>query len=89
MFYYVYILVSLRDNKLYIGYTDNLKRRVIEHNRGESFSTKPRRPFKLIYYEAYLNKEDAHSREKFFKSGWGRQYIKKSLKNFLSRSRKI
>lgn len=83
MFYFVYILKSLKDDKLYIGYTNDLKRRLIEHNRGENFSTKFRRPLELIYYEAYKNKVDAETRETFFKTGWGRQYINKVLKNFL------
>ena len=83
MFYYVYILKSLNDDKLYVGYTNDLKRRIIEHDRGENFSTKMRKPFELIYYEAYRDKRDAENRERFFKTGWGRQYINKTLKNFL------
>ena len=69
---------------MYIGYTNDLKRRLKEHNEGKNFSTAPRKPFKLIYYEAYLNKEDAKERERFFKTGWGRQYLKKKLKNYFS-----
>ncbi len=63
---------------MYIGYTYDLKKRVIEHNKGENFSTKFRRPLELIYYEAHKNKTDAENREKFFKSGWGKQYINRS-----------
>jgi putative endonuclease len=59
----VYILRSLKDNQLYIGYTNDLKRRIEEHNSGKSFSTKTRRPFKLIYYEAYSSENDAKHRE--------------------------
>ncbi|MDP3935343.1 MAG: GIY-YIG nuclease family protein [Candidatus Giovannonibacteria bacterium] len=65
--HYVYILKSLKDNKLYIGHTDDLKRRFVEHNRGNVASTKYRRPLKLVYYEAYLDEEDAKVREKSFK----------------------
>ena len=83
MFYYVYILRSDKDNKFYIGHTNNLKRRLVEHNRGDNFSTKPRGPFNLVYYEAHSNEVDARNREKFFKTGWGRQYINKVLKNYL------
>ncbi len=77
--FYVYILKSSADNKLYVGFTNNLKRRVREHNEGKNFSTKHRRPFKLIYYEAYLSEQDTKKREKFLKTGWGRNYIKKNL----------
>jgi len=84
MFTYVYILKSKKDERLYIGCTGDLKKRLQEHNRGDSFSTKGRRPFSLIYYEAYPNRKDAENREKFFKTGWGRQYIKKALRNYYS-----
>jgi len=81
--YFVYILQSLRDKKLYVGYTDNVKRRIEEHNKGRVSITKNRRPFKLIYVEGYLNQQDATSREKCFKTGWGRTYVKKVLNNYL------
>jgi len=61
--YYVYILKSLKDNKLYIGYSSDLKRRFIEHNSGQNKSTRDRIPFKLIYYEAYYSVNDARRRE--------------------------
>ena len=82
MFYYVYILKSHKDDKLYIGYTDNLRRRLAEHNSGNNFSTKGRMPLELIHYEAFKDREDARQREKFFKTGWGRQFISKNLKNY-------
>ncbi len=82
MFFYVYILQSKKDEKLYIGHTHDLQKRLREHNKGLSFATKGRKPFSLIYYEAYLNQEDAKDREKFFKTGWGRQYMKRVLKNY-------
>ena len=59
----VYILKSLRDNDLYIGSTNDLRRRLKEHNAGKSFSTKYRVPFKSVYYEAYLSEKDAGQRE--------------------------
>ena len=65
--FYVYVLYSKKDKKLYIGYTSNLKRRFEEHNRGENTSTKYRAPFKLLYYEAYLSTKDAEVREKKLK----------------------
>lgn len=67
---------------VYVGYTNDLRKRFKKHNSGEIFSTKPYRPFELIYYEAYLNKEDALEREKFLKSGWGKNYIKRVLKHY-------
>jgi len=61
--YYVYILKSLKDENLYFGSTNDLRRRLAEHNNGKSLSTKGRRPFELRYYEAYFDEEDARSRE--------------------------
>jgi len=77
--YYVYILKGLLNGKLYIGSTDNLKRRVIEHNRGKVASTKSALPWRLIYYEAHLNKTLARKAEIFYKTGQGRRQIKKKL----------
>lgn len=65
--FYVYILKSLKNNRLYIGYTDDLKKRFQEHNAGFSLATKIRRPWRLIYYEAFYNKSDALKREKQLK----------------------
>ncbi len=62
--YYVYLLKSKKDNKLYVGLTNDLKKRFTEHNRGLSRSTMYRRPLTLIYYEAYLSTKDAQIREK-------------------------
>jgi len=61
--FYVYLIRSKKDNQLYTGSTNNLKRRFIEHNKGLIFSTKRRIPFELVYYEAYKNEGDARSRE--------------------------
>lgn len=79
--YFAYILQSEKDERLYIGFTDNIDRRPNEHNEGKSSATKPFRPYKLIYYEAFLSRKDAKAREKYLKSGWGRRTIKKLLKN--------
>lgn len=81
--YYTYILKSKRDKKLYIGYTHDLKLRFEQHNSGSVESTKGRRPLKLIYYEACLDKEDAIKREKYLKTHHGRMFIKKRLKSYL------
>lgn len=67
--FFVYILRSLKDNNLYIGSTNNLKRRIEEHNSGQSPSTKYRRPFHLLYCEAYRSEGDAKKRERNLKLG--------------------
>lgn len=73
--YYTYVLKSNKDEKLYIGFTGDLKKRFAEHNQGLVESTASRRPFVLVYYEACLSKEKAIAREKYFKSGFGRRYL--------------
>jgi len=65
--YYVYVKKSIKDNKLYAGYTCDLRRRMTEHNSGQNTSTKGRAPFRLVYYEAYRSKLDAMHREKMLK----------------------
>lgn len=81
--YYVYILQSSKDQSFYIGYTTDLKKRLTEHNNGSSLATKYKRPYKLIFYEGFLDRIDAKHRETYLKSGWGFRSIKKLLKNFL------
>jgi len=82
--YYVYILESLKNNSFYIGYTEDLRKRIVEHNSGKNLSTKPFRPYKLIFYEAFINRKDAKNREIYLKSDWGFRSIKKIIKNYLS-----
>lgn len=84
MFFYTYVLLSNKDNNYYIGYTNNLKRRLEEHNSGKNFSTKPRTPFKLIYFEGCINEDDAKQREKYLKSTIGRRFIKKRLRQYFN-----
>lgn len=74
-FYYVYVLESLKDGKKYVGFTLDLRKRFAEHNSGKSFSTKSRRPFKLIYYEACLEEDDAKRREHYLKTTQGRRFL--------------
>jgi putative endonuclease len=80
MMYYVYILQSQVDGKLYKGFTSDLERRITAHNRGDVKSTRKRRPLTLIHQEAYPTKAEALKREKFFKSLKGG----KTLKNILN-----
>ncbi len=82
--YYVYILQSSkRKNWLYKGSTADLKRRVTEHNAGKNFSTALYIPLRLIYYEAYLLKSDAETRERYLKTSMGMRVIKKQLAHYL------
>lgn len=83
--YYVYVLKSKKDNKLYTGCTVDLKKRFNMHNKGKVESTKNRGPFEIIFYEAFLNKDDAFIREKWLKSGWGRNHLDKILGNYFNK----
>jgi len=78
--FYVYILFSHKDRGLYIGFSDNLNQRLKKHCSGYVFSTRSRRPFELIYYEAHLNKYDALRREKYLKTTKGRATINTMLR---------
>jgi len=77
--YYIYVIKSLKDKKLYVGHTNDLKRRFNEHNNGQVKSTASRRPLKLLYYEACNLLADALAREKALKTGFGRAYLKRRL----------
>jgi putative endonuclease len=81
--FYVYVLRSVTDSGLYIGYTRNLRTRIKQHNSRNSFATAHRGPLKLIYYEAYLNQVDALGRERYLKSGAGRRFLKFQLQHYL------
>ncbi len=84
--YWVYIIRSLRDNKHYIGYTNNLDRRLQEHNRGKSESVKHRGPFILVHCEKYLTKIEAVRREKQIKSYKGGEAFRRLFNNTQSPS---
>jgi len=81
--YYVYVLQSKKDNNIYIGYSEDLKRRFTEHNLGKVKSTRHRIPFELVYYEAYKNKKNATKREYFLKTHQQRDLLKERIKNSL------
>jgi putative endonuclease len=83
MMFYTYVLISEHDEKFYIDFTKNIEERLDEHNSGSVRSTKHRRPFKLVYYEACLNEKDAIKREKYFKSGFGRRFLNNRIETFL------
>lgn len=85
MAYAVYILYSLKDNKLYVGCTSDLTQRLKRHMDGQVIATKNRRPLELIHSEPFDSKADAFNRERFFKSLWGAREKKKILKKYLTR----
>ncbi len=78
-YYYTYVLESILDRKLYIGWSDNLVSRLKKHNNGLVQATKKRRPLRLVYYEACLLREKAIEREKGLKTGFGRKYLKSRI----------
>lgn len=82
--FYVYVLQSEKDHKLYTGYSSNLKQRLAEHKNGEVNSTRNRLPVRLIYWEGCLRQQDATQQEKYLKTAWGKRYIKNRLKNYLT-----
>jgi putative endonuclease len=83
--FYVYLLHSVADRSFYIGYSTDLKRRLSEHKQGASIATKHRGPWKLIYYEANIERDDAEGRERYLKSGGGRRFLRKQLRHYLKK----
>ncbi len=83
---YVYVLRSESDKKFYIGFTSDLQRRFTEHQSGKVRATKARRPLELVYYEAHRNRSDAMKREQFLKTGWGRNWLKRTIEHYLRES---
>ena len=82
--FYTYVLQSLKDKNLYIGFTSDLKRRLQQHKFGGSISTKRRLPFRCIFYEAFISKEDAKRREGYFKTNKGKKALKLILRASVS-----
>ena len=78
-FYYTYVLKSIQDGKLYIGWTGNIKKRLIKHNSGQVKATRSRRPLELLYFEGCKSKRKAIERERSLKTGFGRAYLKRRL----------
>ena len=78
--YYVYILLSEKDKKLYIGYSSDLRKRIEKHLKGQVEITKNRLPLKLVYYEAFFDEKAAREQELFYKTGQGRRVLDKRLK---------
>jgi putative endonuclease len=74
--YFVYVIQSDKDGRLYVGLTQNLDQRIQYHNSGYVFSTKGYRSWKLVYTETAENRKEARTREKYFKSGIGKEFLK-------------
>ncbi len=85
MSYFVYILLSKKDNKLYVGCTHDTNQRLIDHNNGKVPATKSRRPFVIIHTEKFEDKGEAFNRERFLKSLWSARFKKKILKDYLDK----
>jgi len=82
--WYIYVLQSKKDGNWYTGSTNDLRRRLQEHNRGKDPATRERGPWILSYYEACRNKESTREREKYLKTAWGKRYLRKRISNGLT-----
>jgi len=79
--YYIYVLKSEKDGKMYVGCTSDIENRLHYHNSGKVLSTKGRRPFNLIFTEAYADKYQAFEKERYYKTAKGKKEIKKKIEN--------
>jgi len=84
--HYVYVLRSITDHGLYIGYSSDLRHRLAQHKAKAALATSYRGPWELIYYEAYLDRDDALGREKYLKSGAGRRFLRAQLAHYLNKN---
>lgn len=82
--FYVYVLKNSENDNFYTGCTEDLRKRLMEHNNGKVTTTRKFRNWKVVYYEASLDIVDAFAREKYLKSGPGKRYLRQRLKRFLS-----
>ena len=81
--HYVYVLKSEKDHELSVGYSEDLQERVRAHNAGEVPATRPRRPLRLVFYEAYGAKSDAKRREQYLKTSKGSATLRLMLRDTL------
>lgn len=82
--FYTYVLKCERTKTFYTGTTDNLEKRLKQHDKGKVFYTKSRLPVKLVYFEGCLSKDNAYRRERYLKTGMGKRYLKNRLKGGLT-----
>jgi len=87
--YEIYILYSLKDQDLYVGQTNNLEKRLIEHRQGKIKSTKNRQPLAIIHRESFSTRREAMKREKFLKSLYSARFKRRILKEYLEKSQKF
>ncbi len=80
MSFYTYVIYSKNYNRLYKGHCENIEKRIIQHNKGFTKSTKPFIPWDLIYFEEFKTREEAIKRERYFKTAAGRRFLKKKIK---------
>lgn len=82
--FYTYVLKSVKSNVLYVGSTNDIRRRFEEHNKGIGGAyPRKHRPFVLVFYEAFLSEKDAQRQELFYKSGYGKEVLHEKLKDSL------
>lgn len=84
LWFYTYVLRCEKTKTFYTGTTNNLTKRLDQHNRGEVYSTRNKLPIRLIYAEACLDKGDAYRRERYLKTGMGKRYIRNRLRGGLT-----
>lgn len=88
MFHYVYVLESKKTSHPYVGRTPYLRKRIQEHNKGESYYTSKYTPWRLIHFEAYIEPKDAERREKYLKTAQGKRTLRRMLKEYYKRNQK-
>ncbi len=74
--FYTYVIYSTLRRYIYVGLTNDFERRFSEHQNGENKTTKPYRPFEVLLVEEYNTRIEARQREKFLKTGIGKEYLK-------------
>ena len=77
--YYIYVLKSLKRKYIYVGISDNPERRIEQHNFGYNRTTNPCNPFRVIMVEKFNTRARAREREKYLKSGFGKEYLKSMI----------
>lgn len=87
--FYVYVLESEYNREMYTGRTADLKKRLKEHNCGKTISTKRYIPWKLVYYEACTDEEDAVRRERYLKTNQGHRYVRMRLREYFIKANRI
>lgn len=87
--FYIYVLQSKVRDRIYVGKTADLKRRIKEHNSGQNVSTKAYLPWEVIFYEAYIKQSDATRRERYLKTTQGKQALKRMLRDYYEEYRGV